>query len=54
MTQMSFVEYEVIEHGLYIADKCKECANKCKVYSISQSAEVYCKKYKKDNTVKDK
>ena len=47
MTQLVFTEYDVIEHDLYIADKCKECQKECKIYSISKDAQIFCKRFKK-------
>ena len=34
---------------LYIATKCNECKNECKVFCLSQDAIIYCKKFNKEN-----
>lgn len=45
--------FEELDGNLYISKTCKQCRNKCKVYSLSECAEVYCKKYKNISKTKD-
>ena len=41
--------FEELDGTLYISKTCKQCRNKCKVYSISKCAEIYCKNYQHEN-----
>lgn len=40
------LEFELFEDKLYISSTCKNCKRKCKIYCISNNAEIYCNKYK--------
>lgn len=45
--QLEFLETEIINQELYVADKCTNCALSCNVYSISKNCIIYCNKFKK-------
>lgn len=44
---MQQLYFEELENELYITTKCSECSNECKIYCLTEDAEVYCNKYKK-------
>lgn len=35
-------------HELYECRTCNDCVNDCKIYTISEDAEVFCIRYKKE------
>ncbi|WP_270943153.1 hypothetical protein [Romboutsia lituseburensis] len=39
------LEFELFDDELYISRTCKQCKYKCKIYCVSENAEIYCKKY---------
>ncbi len=38
--------FEELDGKLYISKTCKHCKRKCKIYCISNNAEIYCNKCK--------
>ena len=47
--QSKFDEVEYYGQVLHICKTCQSCRNKCKIESICESIEVFCKRYKKSN-----
>lgn len=41
-------ECDIVNSPLYVSITCKQCINSCKIYTISESAEVFCIKYQKE------
>lgn len=46
LKQLSFLDKEEIREDFYISNTCNKCLNECKIYCITNSAEVFCKKFK--------
>ena len=45
--QIKFDEVEYFGQVLHICKTCQACKNKCKIKSICENVEIFCKKYKK-------
>ena len=41
--------FEELDWEMYISKTCKEFKRECKVYCITNNADIYCNKYKKHN-----
>lgn len=39
--------FEELDGDMYLSKTCKECKRRCKVYCISENADILCNKYKK-------
>ena len=38
----------MIDNPLFVSLTCQQCVNDCKIYTISETAEVFCIKYQKN------
>ncbi len=41
------LEFDIYDDKFYVLDICNKCIKTCKIYCISNSANIYCNKYKK-------
>lgn len=41
------LEFDIYDDKFYVLDICNRCMKTCKIYCISNKANIYCNKYKK-------
>ncbi len=41
------LEFDIFDSELSILDICNKCIKECKIYCISNNANIYCNRYKK-------
>ena len=44
--QIKFDEVEYYGQVLHISKTCQDCKNECKIKSVCESIEIFCKRYK--------